>query len=92
MFIKKLNNPGVQYDSRGCCHANLMNLKRVLRADEEGVEEGYRDEQEESDEVHCSGQHPQTFGTVRVRQRSDHTTVKSTVILVKSIAKFPIYT
>ena len=65
-----------------------MNLKRVLRADEEGVQEGYRDEQEESDEVHCSGQHPQTFGTVRVRQRSDHTTVKSTVILVKSIAKF----
>ena len=51
-----------------------MNLKGVLRADEEGVEEGYRDEQEESDEVHCSRQHPQTLGAVGGRQRSDHTT------------------
>ena len=52
-----------------------MNFKGVLRADEEGVEEGYRDEQEESDEVHCSGQHPQTLGTVGVRERSDHTMI-----------------
>ena len=52
-----------------------MNLKGVLRVDEEGVEEGYRDEQEESDEVHCSRQHPQTLGAVGGRQRSDHTMI-----------------
>ena len=50
-----------------------MNLKGVLRVDEEGVEEGYRDKQEESDEVHCSGQHPQTLGAVGVRQRDQIT-------------------
>ena len=79
-----------------------MNLKGVLRVDEEGVEEGYRDEQEESDEVHRSRQHPQTLGAVGGRQKSDHTTndewegdrdqiTQQMIIQQSSIAKFPIY-
>ena len=66
-----------------------MNLKGVLWVDEEGVEEGDRDEQEESDEVHRSRQHPQTLGTVGVRERevrahNDHMTVGLTLLPIYS--------
>ena len=53
------------------------------------MEEGDRDEQEESDEVHRSRQHPQTLGTVGVRERevrahNDHMTVGLTLLPIYS--------
>ena len=54
-----------------------MDFKGVLWADEEGVQEGDRDEQEEGDEEHGPWQHSQSLGAVEVKSRS-HDQVKVT--------------
>ena len=46
-----------------------MVLEGEVRGEEEGVQEGDRDEEEQRDEEHCPSQHPQPLGTAGRRKR-----------------------